>query len=131
MLARRARRGPDDHAEPPVAELLEVDRAYREQAEAGTLQTIAPRRFNPGGEAWLPILHVERGNWSYTALFSNTAMAHDLGRTHDWVVIYFARLGQREHSRTVVTETHGPLEGRRVVRGREADCRRHYFGGKG
>lgn len=128
MLARRARRSPEDHAEPQVAELLEIDQTYRRRAEAGTLQTIAPRRFNPGGEAWLPILHVDRDDWSYTALFSNTALAHELGRTHDWVVIYFARLGGREHSRTVVTETRGPLEGKRVVRGREAECRRHYFG---
>ncbi len=30
--------------------------------------------------------------------------------------------------RAVVTETRGPLEGRRVVRGREAACREHYFG---
>ncbi len=27
-----------------------------------------------------------------------------------------------------LTETRGPLEGRRVVRGREAACREHYFG---
>ena len=27
---------------------------------------------------------------------------------------------------TVVSETHGPLAGRRVVRGREAECRAHY-----
>jgi len=42
-------------------------------------------------------------------------------------VIYFSRDGGPEHQRTVVTETHGPLESRRVVRGREADCRRHYL----
>lgn len=128
MLARRSRRGQEDHDEPPVAELLEVDRTYRDRARAGTLRQIAPRRFNPGGEAWLPILHVDRGNWSFTALFSNTARAHDLGRTHDWVVIYFARPEGREQTRTVVTETHGPLEGKRVVRGREAECRQHYLG---
>ncbi|MDU8913151.1 helix-hairpin-helix domain-containing protein [Aestuariicoccus sp. MJ-SS9] len=127
MLARRGRQGPDDHAEPSVAELLAVDSDYRQQAKAGTLRKIAPRRFNPGGEAWLPILHTDRDDWSYTALFSNTALAHDLGRTDDWVVIYFARDRGREHSRTVVTETRGPLEGRRVVRGREAECRAHYF----
>jgi hypothetical protein len=62
-----------------------------------------------------------------TALFSNTALAHELGRTHDWVVIYFGRDGGPEHQRTVVTETRGPLEGRRVVRGREGECREHYF----
>jgi len=27
---------------------------------------------------------------------------------------------------TVVTESSGPLDGRRVVRGREADCRQYY-----
>jgi hypothetical protein len=128
MLARRARQGPDDHAEPKVAELLEIDQSYRRQAEAGTLRTIAPRRFNPSGEAWLPILHVDRDDWSYTALFSNTALAHELGRTRDWVVIYFAGSGGPEQSRTIVTETRGPLHGKRVVRGREAECRRHYFG---
>lgn len=129
MLARRSRQGPDDHAEPPVSELLEIDRIYRQQANEGTLRKIAPRRFNPSGKAWLPILHDDRDEWSFTALFSNTALAHDLGRTHDWVVIYFAQSGGREHTRTVVTETRGPLEERRVVRGREAECRRYYFGG--
>ncbi len=44
--------------EPPsVAEILDVDREYRERAAAGGLPTIAPRRFNPEGEAWLPVLH--------------------------------------------------------------------------
>jgi hypothetical protein len=128
MLARRRRRGPDDHQEPPVGMLLEIDDVYRRRAAAGELRRIAPRRFNPQGEAWLPVLHVERQGWSLTALFSNTALAHQLGRTHDWVVIYFSRDGGPEHQRTVVTETRGPLEGRRVVRGREADCRPHYLG---
>lgn len=59
--------------------LLDVDRAYR--AAAGALAKIAPKRFNPAGEAWLPILHTERGPWRFTALFSNTARAHSLGRT--------------------------------------------------
>ena len=128
MLARRSRRGEQDHDEPPVADLLDVDDTYRRRASEGSLRTIAPKRFNPSGEAWLPILHVDRADWSFTALFSNTARAHDLGRTHDWVVIYFARPEGREHTRTVVTETHGPLEGKRVVRGREAECRQYYFG---
>jgi hypothetical protein len=52
-----------------VAELLDVDRQYREEAARGTLQKIAPRRFNPSGEAWLPILHTTRGPRHYTALF--------------------------------------------------------------
>jgi hypothetical protein len=127
VLARRRRRGPEDHEEPPVALLLEADRLYREAAAAGHLRLIAPRRFNPEGEAWLPVMHLDRDGWSMTALFSNTALAHELGRTRDWVVIYFARDGGPEQQRTVVTETRGPLEGRRVVRGREADCRRHHL----
>lgn len=127
MLARRRRRGSDDHEEPPVALLLAIDALYRERAKAGDLERIAPRRFNPTGEAWLPIFHIDRDGWSFTALFSNTAMAHKLGRTDDWVVIYFGRPGGPEHQRTIVAETRGPLEGRRTVRGREAECRQHYF----
>jgi hypothetical protein len=128
MLARRGRRGRDDHQEPPVALLLEVDADYRAKAEAGALRRIAPRRFNPEGEAWLPVMHVDRDGWEMTALFSNTALAHRLERTRDWVVIYFSRVGGPESQRTIVTETRGPLEGQRVVRGREGDCRAHYFG---
>ncbi len=129
MLARRRRQSPDDHEEPNVSELLVVDALYRAEGAAGRLKRIAPKRFNPDGVAWLPVMHVDREDWAYTALFSNTARAHELGREHDWVVIYFNREGKLEHQRTVVTETHGPLEGRRVVRGREADCRRWYLSG--
>jgi len=112
--------------EPPVAMLLDVDREYRERAAAGELATIAPRRFNPSGEAWLPVLHTVRGAWHFTALFSNTAQAHQLGRTRDWVVLYFYDDEHAEGQHTVVTETHGALTGRRVVRGRETECRSHY-----
>lgn len=71
-------------------------------ATAGRLPRIAPRRFNPSGDAWLPMLHTERGPWQLTALFSNTARAHELGNTR------------------------GVLTGRRVVRGREEESRTHY-----
>jgi hypothetical protein len=126
MLQRRPlrRRGPN--AEPPIKDLLDVDREYREKAKAGRLRTIAPRRFNPSGEAWLPILHAQRGDWHFTVLFSNTARAHELGKTEDWVVLYFHTDSAPEGQRTVVTETYGSLEGRRVVRGREGECARHY-----
>jgi len=130
MLARRRRRGPEDHEEPPVAVLLEADAAYRRGAETGRLRRIAPRRFNPEGKAWLPVMHADRDGWSMTALFSNSALAHDLGRTRDWVVIYFSRGDGPEHQRTIVTETRGQLDGRRAVRGREAECLAHYFGGE-
>jgi hypothetical protein len=113
--------------EPPgVGVLLDVDREYRDRATAEDLPKIAPRRFNPHREAWLPVLHATRGDLHFTALYSNTAKAHELGRTHDWVVIYFYDGEHHEGRHTVVTETHGPLEGRRVVRGREAECADHY-----
>ncbi len=57
--------------EPPVGELLDVDREYRDKAAAGALPTIAPRRFNPTGEAWLPVWHTQRGERHYTGPISN------------------------------------------------------------
>lgn len=39
---------------PSAAELLDVDHEYREKAARRELQLIAPRRFDPTGEAWLP-----------------------------------------------------------------------------
>lgn len=109
---------------PSVKTLLDIDREYRDKAAAGKLPRIAPRRFNPQGLAWLPILHADRQGWHFTALFSNTARAHELKRTADWVVLYFYDGDHREAQCTVVTETAGPLAGQRVVRGREAECRR-------
>jgi len=44
------------------------------------------------------------------------------------VVLYFYDDEHAEGQHTVVTETHGPLTGHRVVRGREAECRKHYAG---
>ncbi|HET7764221.1 MAG TPA: helix-hairpin-helix domain-containing protein [Burkholderiales bacterium] len=130
MLGRvRARRGraPGGAAtEPGVGLLLDVDREYRERGKAGTLPTIAPRRFNPGKESWLPVLHAVRDAWHFSALYSNTALAHKLNRMRDWVVIYFYDGDHVERQRTVVTETHGSLLGRRVVRGREEECRAYY-----
>ena len=113
--------GEEDHEAPAVSELLDVDREYRDKAQAGALPRITPRRFNPERAAWLPILHTERGGRHYTALFSNTARAHRLGKTDDWVVLYCDD-GPREHQWTVITAAFGPLRGRRIVRGRETEC---------
>ncbi len=129
MLRRRRVRAPI--APPPahgpeIALLLEVDREYRDKAEVGKLPTIAPRRLNPEGKAWLPVLHAHRGNWHFTALYSNTAQAHRLGKVRDWVVIYFYDHDHAEGQHTVVTETRGPLAGHRVVRGREPECKAYY-----
>ena len=108
-------------ATPSVSELLDVDREYLEKVAAGQLQKITPRRFNPSGDAWLPILHTRRGSRRYTALFSNTARAHRAGKTRDWVVIY-GDDGDGEHRATVITASYGPMKGRRVVAGRESEC---------
>ena len=111
---------------PPVGLILRVDNEYRRKASADKLPRITPKRFNPENRAWLPILHATRDRWHFTALFSNTARAHQLGRTADWVVIYFYDDHHREGQHTVVTETHGSLQGRRVVRGRETECLQYY-----
>ncbi|MFY9611486.1 MAG: helix-hairpin-helix domain-containing protein [Blastocatellia bacterium] len=112
--------------QPPVSEILDVDREYREQGAKGLLRTIAPRRFNPEHKAWLPVLHTHRGKRHYTALFSNTARAHAMGRTEDWAVLYYDG-GRGERQCTVITSQRGALEGKRIVRGREAECLDYYF----
>jgi hypothetical protein len=128
MLGRRrpVRRSAVPTEEPSIAALLAVDREYRERAAARSLPTIAPKRFNPTGEAWLPVLHTAGEGWHFTALFSNTAQAHRLGRTRDWVVVYFYDKDHIEGQHTIVTESRGALSGRRVVRGREDECRAYY-----
>jgi hypothetical protein len=122
---RRTRLPEPVQGEPPVAEVLAIDAEYRRQAAANRLPTITPRRFNPDNEPWLPLYRADRDGWRYRALFSNTALAHRLKQTHDWVVIYFDD-GVVQGQRTVVTETRGDLRGRRVIRGRENECREHY-----
>lgn len=121
----RSRPAPPSDSEPPVDELLDVDREYRRKASRRELERIAPRRLNPSGEAWLPVLHATRGDRHYTALYSNTPRAHELGKARDWVVLYLDD-GRRERQATVITSTRGPLEGRRIVAGREAECLEHY-----
>jgi len=128
LLGRaRARPQPDAVAGPAVTTVLAADASYRAAAEAGSLPLIAPRRFNPEAVAWLPVLHTLLDGWHLTLMYSNTARAHELQRTRDWVVVYFYDDHHQEGQCTVVTETRGPLAGRRVVRGREGECREHYF----
>ena len=128
---RRSASGRPEHARhdggerPSLAMLLSVDRAYRKKAELGQLHCIAPSRFNPSGDAWLPVWHTHREGWSTTVLFSNTARAHKLGKTHDWVVVILEKEGHEEQY-TIVTEYRGGLRGLRVVRGREDECREYY-----
>jgi len=108
--------------QPSIEELLDVDCEYREKAAAGELSLIAPQRFNPSGDRWLPVLHTRRGLRRYTALYSNTERAHRLGRSRDWVVLY-AQDATGEYQYTVITSTHGALRGHRVVAGRERQYR--------
>jgi hypothetical protein len=128
-LRRRAGQGGRQApaGQPPVAVLLDLDREYREQAQEDRLPRIAPRRFNPTGDAWLPVLHATRSDQPYTVLFSNTPRAHELGATRDWVVIYRDdRAGGGQW--TVVTARTGRLQDKRVVRGRERECETYYAG---
>lgn len=127
-LLGRTRRRPRMQSSngPDVKTLVEVDREYRLGAEQGRLPLIAPKRFNPEGRAWLPVLHTDRDGWHFTVMYSNTARAHELKRTHDWVVVYFYDDHHQEGQCTLVTESRGPLTGMRVVRGRELECREHY-----
>ena len=111
---------------PDVSLLLDVDREYREKAASGVLPKIAPRRYNPEHEAWLPVLHTRFGPWRFTALYSNTERAHDLHRTHDWVAVFAHDEEGNETQHTVVTERRGDLQGERVVRGREPECGNYY-----
>lgn len=71
------------------------------------------------------MLHTIRGQRHYTALFSNTARAHEQQKTRDWVVLYYdGRDG--EPRCTVVTSEFGRLKGRRILRGREDECEELY-----
>jgi len=125
LQAYRQRPEVRDTRQPAVADLLDVDAEYRSRAAEDNLPRISPRRFNPTREAWLPVLHTARSGHRYSALFSNTARAHALNKTNDWVVIY-QETPDRHRPWTVVTATHGLLRGKRIVRGREADCLDHY-----
>jgi putative hydrolase len=105
--------------------ILDIDAEYREKAAARKLKLIAPKLLNPEKKAWLPILAASRKGWKFTVMFSNTAAAHKLARTNDWVVVYYES-GKGENQCTVVTEQRGPMKGKRVIRGREAECRKFY-----
>jgi hypothetical protein len=131
---RRARRGlrwlemHDKEIEvnqPSVGLILKIDDQYRDKAARGELKTITPRRFNPEKKAWLPVLHSDEDGWLFTAMYSNSARAHELGKTKDWVIIYYERDGD-ENQCTVVTERSGILNGWRVIRGRESECLSYY-----
>lgn len=124
--ARRRRLSPEGPEEPDVRLMLEVDAEFRDRAEAGSLRLIAPHRRNPAAEAWMPILHLDRDGWMFSAVFANSARAHALGMTRDWVILFYSPDAGPELQRVVVTAASGRLRGRRVVRGREQECAAWY-----
>jgi putative hydrolase len=126
---QQLRNAQQSDANPDIALVFKVDAEYRKRAAAGKLPLITPKRFNPENKAWLPILHTTQNHWHFTALYSNSERAHRLNRVYDWVVIYFYDDHHQEGQHTVVTETHGSLYGKRVVRGRETECSEYYASG--
>jgi hypothetical protein len=90
---------------PAVEELLDVDREFRRQDRA--------------------TYHTRRGDRRYSVLFSPTALARQLRRDRDWVLIDLEQPGPNARW-TVVTERRGTLAGKRVVRSREVECFRFY-----
>lgn len=107
---RATERGRPITDEPSVAQLLAIDASFRALSQDG---------------AGPSLLVPDPSPWHLTPSYANTAVAHRLGRIGDWVTIEFSVDGSLRQ-RTVVTETIGPLAGRRVVRGREAECERYY-----
>ena len=122
--------------EPPVELLLYIDRLYRNRAAAGVLptpgvaqRTSAHRRPSTDGYVPLPVMHMTKGGWHFTALCLHAAMrTPEASRPTDWVSLYFYDARQCEHQRIVFTETYGSLVGKRIVRGREQECRVYYAG---
>lgn len=105
--------------------ILELDQKYRYLAEQDRLPKIAPKRNNPTGEAWLPIMTEYIAGARVSLLFSNTDRAHELRKTRDWVVLYYEKAGEKSQC-TIVTSERGRLKGKRVIRGREKECYEYY-----
>jgi hypothetical protein len=110
--------------QPLVDELLDLDGEYHELAARHELPRVSPKEYNPTGAAWLPILRTHRGPRKYTVLYSNTSRAHQSHAVGDWVVIYRGDVPGKQW--TVITSRCGTFRGRRMVRGREAECRVYY-----
>jgi hypothetical protein len=71
------------------------------------------------------MMHTRRRRRHYSAFFCNTAHAHEMNKTKDWVVIYYDGHGG-ERQCTVITSQRGPLASKRIVRGREEECAAYY-----
>lgn len=109
-LVERSRPITPPPGEPTVVTLLQLDAEYRRQAQRLRLPTTSLLTCN---------------GWHYRIHFARTALARRLNQTRDWVEIHFTD-GTNTGQRLVRTETEGDLAGRRVLRGRERECRVHY-----
>ena len=91
---RECPRSPVAMAREFLSDPLPIDltfRCVREKASKGTLRKIAPKRFNPTGEVWLPVLHTRRRDWHFTVVNrasqirvrgSSQSKASELARRH-------------------------------------------------
>lgn len=111
---------------PSIAVILKIDHLYRQEVAKNALPKIAPTRFNESGEAWLPIMHASQNGWHFTVLYSNSYLAHQLNKNYDWVIIFYHDDHHHGGQCTVVTEYRGKLAGKRIIRGRELECREYY-----
>ncbi len=112
--------------EPDIGMLLDVDREFREATTPEQLDKIDAKRFVPSGEARFPEFRAGRDRWEFRAFYSNKERARKSRCVLDRVVILFRTAGQNEMQRTVVTGRRVPFAGKRVVRGREMECRCYY-----
>jgi len=99
--------------EPSVRDLLAIDAEFRASPSA------------TGDPLWAAPFRRERAGWRYRVRYSRTALAYRQGQAGDWIEIHYEN-NQHSGQRLVVTEVRGDLHGRRVVRGRERECRRMY-----
>lgn len=108
-------------SEPPARRLLALDRLYWRKAARGELPRVAPDRFNPLAEAWLPLMHIESRGWWFSVMNANAGRADGLATAGSDVRIYFAGQGACERVRLIESVRSGSSI-RRRVRGREAEA---------
>jgi len=88
--------------------------------------------IEPRKKAWLPLMAREYKGCKFTVMFSNTATAHKLAKTDDWVVVYY-ETGKGEKSvyggygitRSTKREACDSWKGRKNVRSTMRDNGSH------
>jgi putative hydrolase len=111
--------------EPHVALILDVDEEYRAAASDGGLRTVERRR--PGGWEYVsvPIIETVRGQWYFTAVYADVRTAAEPEADYARVRVSYS-LDGAEGECLVTTASSGEIAGKRVVVGREVECRKHY-----